>query len=833
MATKVLESKPLAMSEQLYSNRRETTCCPCRGKTESPESRSAVFNDSMLKDEHGSGDKEGCSVKQYETKGQECVRMTTSETCETDSHEMDETARLEAMLTGRTGKLYDRLEEEQALLDAYRRSDQELLLVCGPSGTGKTALAYTLKQHVENDGGLFVSGKFDQLQRPEPYTPFVTAFTEFVHLQLQRGEEDTALIKAKILEAAGSDISILTDMIPALEQIFGTRKDPSTARGSDPQNRLKLVLRQFVRAICSPRRPLVFFLDDLQWADASSLDLFNALVLVDRDDPGFMLLGACRSNEASPAHQLSAVLRELEDDGLVVTELSVSNLKCKAVHEMLVDVLGRSPAETEPLLDTVCRCTNCNAFFVLFFLRSVYEEGLLQMNQDRKMWVWNEDLIMERFDCHDVLQFVRNVIAALPEEVQDVLKVASCIGTDFDEYLLHDIMPFDIAPALAAAEEKGLILIENSSSGGYRFSHDNVQQAAYSLIPAAERDMFHLSLGKSLCESLKTDDLVLHIFLVVNQFRIGAELVNDTGERYRMALLCLSAGEKATRVSAFATAAEYLNLGISLLGHRHWRDEYDLSLALYNTAAEVEYCNARFDRVSSLVEEVIANAWSFQDQLRAYTTKVYTLGTLNRPQEAIATGLMVLSKLGQTFPRNVTTFRFMMEFIKTRRMLGGKSMDEIMELPLMKRPDQLAAMRMMNILYLHAFTCRPELAPMLSFRIVQMSLQHGLSGMSSPGFSSYGMFLSGVFRKFDVAFCFGQLSLRMMDRFPGKEWLPRTYITVYGMINTWKDPFRESLESLRLAHRVGLASGDIEVSLFAEVLSSKVSPDSHDCTFAV
>ena len=728
------------------------------------------------------------------------------------NYRAQETKRLEEKLGG--GKLYDREKEEQALVAAYRRTllnrtDRELVLISGPSGTGKSALGNSMKKHVEADGGIFVSGKFDRLQRPEPYTAFVAAFTKFVHLQLERGEEDTAALKIKIKDAVESEAHILTDLIPALEQIMGAQDDVSVAKGAEARKRLQIVLRHFIAAVCSPQRPLVLFLDDLQWADPGSLDLLKAIA-TDTGTRGFMLLGACRSDDVTPSHLLSVVLRELEDESVAITSITVSKLDSKVVNDMLVDILCRPAADTESLAKIVCQCTDGNVLFVVQFLRLLFEEGLLRLDKERTEWEWDEELIVSRSDCQDVVQLVANKISRLTENVQLVLKIASCIGAYFDEYLLHDIVSSDLAYALSIAEDKGLIVFEDAC-GNCRFAHDTIQLAAYSLIPEDERATFHLSLGRKLWNTLTADELDLHVFLVVNQLSMGVDLMDDPDEHNNMAFLCLAAGERATQASAFAAAAEYIDLGIRLLSRRHWRDQYDLSLALYNAAAEVAYCNAQFERVDFVIGEVIANARCFRDQLRAYTTKVYSLGTQNEPQRAIATGLEVLDQLGQSIPANVTVCRMIWEFLKTRRMLHGKSEDQILSLPLMEDTDLLSAMRMMSIIYLHAFDCRPPMAPFIACRIIQLSLRHGMSGISSLGLSVYGMFLSGMFLKFDEAYVYGQLSLRLLDRFTGREWLPRTYSAVYGVINVYKDPLRDCLEPLRQGHRAGLATGDIEV----------------------
>lgn len=163
-----------------------------------------------------------------------------------------------------------------------------------------------------------------------------------------------------------------------------------------------------------------------------------------------------------------------------------------------------------------------------------------------------------------------------------------------------------------------------------KFLHDQVQTACYAMIPQKERDAPYLKTGLDLDEdSFSVVDYSFSV--VVNHLRCGAYLLKDQNQRNRMAELLLEASKKATKSAAFITAASHLKLGISLLGVRHWRDLYHLSVALYMTAAEVEYCNGRLDRMDTLLTTTLQNSRTSSDRVRASTMSVYSLGSLQRP----------------------------------------------------------------------------------------------------------------------------------------------------------------------------------------------------------
>jgi predicted ATPase len=280
------------------------------------------------------------------------------------------------------------------------------------------------------------------------------------------------------------------------------------------------------------------------------------------------------------------------------------------------------------------------------------------------------------------------------------------------------VVTSDVPYGIAIAEEKGLI---QRYCAGWRFVHDQIQQSAYSLIPEHERGEVHLHIGRKLWSSLDTDELGLNTFLVVNQLRHGAHLMTDQGERERMAVLLLRAGEKATTSSAFQNAASHLNLGVSMLENRHWRDQYHLSLDL--TSAAAEYCNANFDRMDELINEVLKNARCTDDKTRALTTSIYSLGSRNEVQKALDLGFKVLADLGEPFPTTAFTLTTIFELMKTKRMLRKLSDDDILNLPRMY-DTKLAAMSRIMIRCSYSGT-GAESAPLIAFRLVQTSVSHG------------------------------------------------------------------------------------------------------------
>ena len=623
-------------------------------------------------------------------------------------------------------KMYSRNSEQAELLDCFHRlrraATAELLLISGPSGSGKTSLAKTLRRPTEEMGGYFLAGKYDQLSKPYPYAGYVAAFTTFARQVRERGQGAVMSVRGAVRDAVGDEAAVLIGMIPALEAILGCCSEPTKCQAttSDAIPRFVSVFRRFIKAVCAPDRPLVLLLEDIHWADPCSLDVLSSLVLDEQID-GLVLIGTC---DVVPVDSyLSTKLRELEDKrNAVVTHTSLQNLGKDAVKDLLCEVLQLDPDSCESLTEIVIQQSCGNPAFLVDFLRWIQENGLLYFDRGMGAWRWNAHEIDLMIDVNRVGSFLVDKIEQLPVHVRDVLKVSSCLGPHLDMELLEYVLGVPekaVERAVVEAVQSGVI--SNDDSGGYVFQHDKIQSAAYDLIEDWERELFHLEVGRRMWRRLTSEEeLDRHLFTLLSQINIGWRLISREREQCAVAHLCLRAGTKAAKSSAFRTALTYLELGISLLGPRSWRDHYDLTLALYNATAEMCVCRANFERMNELVKVVLNNAHCLTDKTQAYATCIYALGVSEKQSEAVAMALDVLKGFGEALPAKPSRFQVGLEFKRVQRLLRGKSDPQLLRMPRMVDKEKLACMQILYLAYLSTlFSNHQTLMPIIVLKMVR------------------------------------------------------------------------------------------------------------------
>jgi histidine kinase len=732
--------------------------------------------------------------------------------------------------------------------------NKKMVIVSGLSGTGKTILVEeTLKRPVVQRGGYFLCGKLDQLNKAQsspqrPYAPFVMAFSNLVDSVVMNtgvAEEIRACVCSKM---TNRDIDLILETFPSLARIIrrhessnghdGTGSKNKT-KGAENQTILARVVRIFLETICDPQtRPIVLLIDDLQWADQGTLVLLKSLLSETEEDRntstnGLLLVGTCRHNEVTVDDELAMLLRTLEDEeNVAICQIEVSNLSRPVCGELFARVLGvprenytpEIASSLDPLVDIAYEQTKGNAFFLLQFIRSLHDEGYLQVQTQEaepqkqaqanasssaqtNNWLWNEEAIRDSSIHGDVslkkdaVSILARQMKRLPPHEQETLMVASCLGTKFDKDLLYMVIPatakegYMYSPemlfrSLELLIEKKFVRI-NTGSGHYQFCHDKIQQAAISLIKDNQRALFCTNIGRRIVERTHSSTSE-NIFLIVNFFSHGISdgIITDRSERMMVATLALEAGETAASMSDFVTAATYLSLGISCLqsnfvGIRngYWKDEYDFSLTIYNAAAKVEYCTANFERMDALIKEILLNARQFHDKMRAYVTMIHSLGTRERLLEAIAQGFSLLECLGERFHTKDLKIFLLFDLIKTKKML--KNFDVCFERsPKMTDKDKLAAMEILNLIFPYCSMLKHPKAPHAIFRMVQLTVKYGITATSATGFAGYGMGLCGL-GDFLSGNRYGKIALRLLEYFEANQLICRVYCIYYGFVSNW------------------------------------------------
>ncbi len=457
-------------------------------------------------------------------------------------------------------KLYGREAETQTLLSSFEMVSTgvtEIVLVAGPSGAGKSVLVYEIQKPVAQQRGYFLTGKYDQHKRNIPYSGIIQAFQDLVRHILSESAERIADWNAQIAAAVGANGHVIIDVIPDVELIIGPQPPVPQLGLTESENRFNLVMQHFIRVFATDEHPLVLFLDDLQWADLASLKLLQMLA-TDSQTQNLLIIGSYRDNEMNASHPLMMTIDDLRKTSATVKTIALRSLDLDDVNTLISDTLHSTPEQTQALADLVFEKTAGNPFFVNQFFKSLHGDGLIVFDAASGHWVWDLDQINERGMTDNVLTFMAEKIQKYEPETQRILMQAACIGRQFEMELLSVvtgessaivaaqlwpalreglIIPVDIDYSFAQPEKTDSVNTHSTTSTNgyinvaYRFLHDRVWQAAYSLMEEAEKKQIHFTVGCLILQTTPKERIDERVFDIVNHQNFGIEFISEQADR--------------------------------------------------------------------------------------------------------------------------------------------------------------------------------------------------------------------------------------------------------------------------------------------------------------
>jgi len=714
-------------------------------------------------------------------------------------------------------KLYGRAREIDTLLGSFERvvasGTPELVLVSGYSGIGKSSVVNELHKVLVPPRGLFAAGKFDQYKRDIPYATLAQAFQGLIRPLLGKSEAELAGWRDALRRALGPNGLLIVDLIPELKIIIGDQPAIPDLPPQDAQSRFQLVLRRFIGVFARPEHPLALFLDDLQWLDAATLDLLEDL-LTRPDMQHLMLIGAYRDNEVDSAHPLTRKLEAIRKAGAIVQEIVLEPLAREDLGRLIGDALHCEPERATPLAQLVHQKTAGNPFFAIQFLSALAEEALLTFDHRDARWSWDLDRIHAKGYTDNVVDLMVGKLNRLPVETQDALRQLACIGNGAEFGLLtivHQGSTEEMHAGLWEAVRAGLVF---RSEGAYRFLHDRVQEAAYSLLPPELRAEAHLRIGRQLLARMTPGEVAEKIFDLVNQLNCGTSLVTDWNEKQQIAELNLRAARRAKASAAYASACLYLSEAMALLGSQGWASRYDLAFGVWLERAECGFLSGNLDAAERLIQELLQRGASSIDKAAAYRIKVDLHVVKSENAQAIDSALECLRLFGIDIPAHPTSEQVHAEYESVWRNLGGRTIGSLIDLPLMSDPEMQAAMRVLSVLFAPAIFTDLNLFFVHLCKMVNLSLQYGSTDAAAVGYVWFGIVLGPVFRRYAEGYHFGKLACDLVEKHGFAAYKAKTYFAM-ELVVLWTQPIATALQYLQSTFRAGIETGDLTVACYS------------------
>lgn len=712
-----------------------------------------------------------------------------------------------------SGRFYGRHLEQQSLREALQRASQgavETVWISGESGIGKTTfLKETLSNTVSLDG-FFARGKFESRHTSLPYGIWHQVIEELVSQLLMETKLQVEVWRLRILQAVDNYGQLLIDFVPKLELLIGPQPSVPPLPPLEAQHRFQLIMSRFIQLFPHEDHPLILVLDNLQWADDTSLQYLTSLI-EGTATTHLLIVLSYRNREITRLHPLSRLEKHLIDRNVAMSRISLQALELTDLKQLLLDVMRYEAADLDELARVLLHKTDGNPLFIKQFLQDLIDDQRVEFDENIRSWKWDLQRITELNVPDNVASYLSSKLQQFPEQTVYALSRAAFIGSLFDLRTLADITETPIETlndALAVAVHGRLLQPVNGEEyPHYKFQHNRIHQAAYTFISEEERSELHWRIGLLLLGRGPLSEGTT-LFEAVHHLNQALTWLDRPEERLQLVELNLQAGIKAKQTTAHETALQYMLQATSLLEEQSWEAHYGLTFRVFRERAELEYLCSHFDTANELFHLLIDKATTNMDKAYVYVMKVQLEASNDNHEEVISLGQHTLSLLKVKHQFDPGYAQLTLQWLRLRHRLKKVSLESLTLLPPMTDEARRIAMSTLDHSSNACFYVNREGWLASSFTMIELTLDYGMTPEASIGFIGYAMFQYYYFRNDEETFKWAMLAFSLSEPYPKQH---MTTLAAFAMCyDSWRHYDPAMLHTFtEKAGKVGLESGDL------------------------
>jgi predicted ATPase/signal transduction histidine kinase len=685
------------------------------------------------------------------------------------------------------------------------------------------------------EGSWFVSGKCEALAVNIPYTPFVSAFASLARQLAQLPADEIDRWRTRVAATLGANLGVIVEAVPALRALVGETPEVAPAGARATAGRVRLAFELFLSALAELGRPLVLFLDDLQWADPDSLALIQGMV-ASSGEHHLLLIGAFRAEDVAGCPPLASLLDASVGGGTATRAIALAPLGLASLTELCAHLFACPEERAQPLASLILRKTAGNPFFAQRFLNHLQNEGLLTFAPTEAAWSWDLARSETARATDNVIDMMIEQVARLPERTRRLLEVGACLRARIDSPLLAAVTgaaPEEIEPSLRPALRDGLLvqLMASETSArtrAYRFAHERISAAVLAQLDADARKRLHLAIGRCMMaaqpgrQAGAGEPASEHLFDLVEQLNRGADLMDNPAERTRLGELNLRAAECAKRAGSLLPALAYARRGIDVLpGEDAWQQHHGLCLALYRLAAECAFLTDDVASGEALFATALTRPAGRMERVELQLLRATIESGRGDLRGSITWAREGLGLLGLDVPADPQA-ALPAEVARLRAELADAGpLHRLLELSPMRDVRMEAAMCLFQRILVPAVLFDRPLWAFIAARMVGLSLQHGNTAASACGYVNLGIHIADTPGDEDFGEALARVGLELGRRDPQIEgWVLTSFTT---MSNQWRTAWRAQLPMLRRAAVAGLECGDFQMAGIARISLSAMT----------
>jgi signal transduction histidine kinase/predicted ATPase len=674
------------------------------------------------------------------------------------------------------------------------------VLVSGYTGTGKTLLVENYLKNIDSLHPVLIARHHHQHQHI-PYFGFKYCISDYLSkIYNHSAKEELHRFSDKLKEYLGESFLLLIDYIPELSFIFG-KEIPSPVRSHLAiENQLYQLFKRLFEFLSDfYNRPVFFFTDDLQWVDASGINLLKYLLL-NLSNQKLIWIGACRA----PQNKIS-LLRQLIEE-LRLKEIKVENLFLKGLDRSDVQLFAEMTlgAKVHPdLIDTCHKLTEGNPSHLQALLDRLKRSD--QVWQEGDVWCCNASEIKSQYEGQNAQYMLLEQVTKLSSAAYEILCVIACMGR-FNKQIILDWLQGDwlqMKTILNEAVDAGIL---ERYEQDVRFSEMNVGEMIYNQLSESRKLELHYKIANLFYsrgpERLNSTDIIL----MATSFNQSLDRIKADGRLQLAAELNYQAGKFLQQDKAYDQARYFFKMSAEMLKECAWEDVSEHVWLVYMDRARIEYYLGEYDLAEIHLDYLLERITTPLKRSKIFELKVTINNHLARYQKVVWILRESLAELGLEIPLDEQPLHDEVKRLKI--ILSQQEVDSEHVGP-QRDPDYSEAI--LRLLYVGGMSLHHTSDVLMTWAALQIIIRSNRekpSVVKAIGYVSYGrmLIISGDIEK---GYEFGTKGLAINKSLDDVTLRCRVFGVYAFYIQPWMKAFSESKPLLEEAARAGEKAGDL------------------------
>jgi predicted ATPase len=711
-------------------------------------------------------------------------------------------------------QVFGREGVRSALYDSFvnaRHGHPALLFLTADGGGGKSIVLADFGRRARDEGALVLRGGWSSYDRDVPFRGLAPICQQIVAWLSTLGTAEREERVRALKRALGDACGVLTEAFPVLEAALGIHPPPATLGDFERQNRLIYCFTSLLGTLGSPEHAVVVLLEDLHWADPSSLLMIQRL-------PGgarrHLLTVATVRTGADGADEsfVSGLADGARDRGQTVRTLFVPPFDLADTQAFLAKALAVAPTEVEPLAALLGQTSLGNPLALREILAAIAAQGLVSFDAAAGKWTWRLEAIRQVHLPENVAQILANRISSLGEGALTALRAAACVGARFtvsDVAQALERPAAEVLTAVGISVEEGFVapVAHAADADVFEFRHELVQRAAYTGLAPDAQARLHETRGRHLQAAHDASGSPETLFEALTHLN-RSHALRGGGENLTLAELNLKAALAAKESTAYDTAAHLLSNAERQLPKEIWSSDPEIAFRTALLQAECAYLARRIATAEALFRDLIARLSDPEQKVTTLLTRMKVFSNMGRFEDVVEDGCACLALLGLPLPakpKRAHVIGPLLRVLSLHRRLPSKSAPiELAELDARTRAQFSCLAEMWG----PAFWLDENLTGLVVFALVRLSLTRGTIAPSAIGFASYGAFLATAFKRKRIAREICGLGVRVAEAAGDPVYLGRTRFMYTIFFGPEEEPVRNAPAAFRELVNASLRCGD-------------------------